>query len=108
MDWDAFERGNLAVFCADADQAEAFLEACRSRGMDTRLAQEGVHRYTGFRYSYRFATEYDRINFLTLGHAEPWDSHVANGFTSSICRYIEVCAELDVHIPNITSLDGLL
>ena len=108
MDWDAFERGNLAVFCADADQAEAFLEACRSRGMDTRMAQKGVCRYGGFRYSYRFATEYDRINFLTLGPAAPWDSHVAEGFTSSICRYIDVCAELDVHITNITSLDGLL
>lgn len=108
MDWDAFERGNLAVFCADADQAEAFLEACRSRGMDTRIAQAGVYRYGGFRYSYRFATEYDHINFLTLGPAEPWDNHVALGFTSSICRYIEVCAELDVHITNITSLDGLL
>lgn len=108
MDWDAFERGNLAVFCADADQAQAFLEVCRLRGMDTRIAQEGVYRDAGFRYSYRFATEYDRINYLTLRSAESWDSHVANGFTSSICRYIEVCAELDVHIPNITSLDGLL
>ena len=108
MDWDAFERGNLAVFCADADQAQAFLEACRSRGMNTRIAQAGVYRDGGLRYSYRFATEYDRINFLTLGPTEPWDSHVANGFTSSICRYIDVCADLDVHITNITSLDGLL
>lgn len=109
MDWSAFMNGELGVFCNNRKEAIAFLGICSLRGLDAdRVEQYLIDLSARVRYTFRFDVRQNGLNFLKLSSRDPWDFYVRYGYTSSICRYSEVCVELETAMPSIASIDDLM
>ena len=109
MDWDAFTRGELAIYCANKAQALDLLDMFDAHGLDTAQQREWIRRADKDGttcYSYRWDICEQKLYHAYLGQEDSWEWHKENGFTSSVCRFSEITEAM----PNtsITTLDGLL
>lgn len=109
MDWDAFMRGELAIYCANKAQALALLDMFDAHGLDTAPKRELIRRadkYDTTCYSYRWDIWNQKLYSASLDQEASWEWHKENGFTRSVCRFSEIAEAMPN--PSITTLDGLL
>lgn len=107
MDWDAFMRGELAIYCASEAQALELLDMFDAQGLDTIHQRETfVERRRDLTYSYRWGVEREELCVVHLWVTESWEWHKENGMVSSVCRFSEITESMSN--PSITTLDGLL
>lgn len=109
MDWDAFERGELAIYCANKAQALDLLDMFDEQGLDTSRQREllRVADIEGATcHSYRWDIGERKLYTASLGQEDSWKWHKEIGLTSSVCRFSEITESMSN--PSITTLDGLL
>ena len=109
MDWDAFMRGELAIYCANKAQALDLLDMFDAHGLDTAPQHELIRRadkYDTTCYSYRWDIWEQKLYSASLDQEDSWEWHKENGMTSSVCRFSEITEAMPN--PSITTLDGLL
>lgn len=109
MDWDAFMRGELAIYCANNAQALDLLDMFDAHGLDTAQQRELIRRADEDGttcYSYRWAIWEQQLYSASLDQEDSWEWHKENGMTSSVRRFFEITEAMPN--PSITTLDGLL
>lgn len=109
MDWDAFMRGELAIYCANKAQALDLLDMFDAHGLDTAHQREWIRRADKDDttcYSYRWNICEQKLYNASLDQEDSWEWHKENGMTSSVCRSSEITEAMPN--PSITTLDGLL
>ena len=109
MDWDAFMRGELAIYCANKAQALDLIDMFDAHGLDTAQQREllrdaDIEGVTC--HSYRWDIGERKLYTASLGQEDSWKWHKENGMTSSVRRFFEITEAMPN--PSITTLDGLL